>query len=468
MDRIKKAETKDILSKVLLAAALGIYTFAQALLHNPDPDSYFLIDLGRYIVSNRQLPQTAYWLVKPGVPTIVQQWLCDVINYMAYSMGGFTGTFVLGIVFNLILLAALLLYCNQEIKNRDVAINTSVFCWIVMSQFISTRPYALTIAASLLELVLIRRFFCKDDHKVRDYFTFYLGIFSVFVFQANWQASNLFYPFLWLFCFIPEIKERRLKVRLHACTAVAAGAAGSLVSPIGIKGPLYLYYSLGTLGDFHNIEIEHPDLLSVYTVLIIAVAALMIWAGLKRTLTTEQFFLAAGSILMSCVYMRCCWTLALPMAALLPNIRFEQRAHRIMRWGYIAAGTLCILQILNYNPVAAADTAMVQTLPPTGSVVLYTDFNSGTYFLIEGYKVYYDARPELYSPRIAKDKAFIEEAFNAWTGNIDYGKFISSYGFNWFAPTAGSAMDSYLADSSGYELVYTNSESSINIYRAIS
>lgn len=105
-------------------------------------------------------------------------------------------------------------------------------------------------AASLLELVLIRRFFCKDDHKVRDYFTFYLGIFSVFVFQANWQASNLFHPFLWLFCFIPEIKERRLKVRLHACTAVAAGEAGSLVSPIGIKGPLYLYYSLGTLWRF--------------------------------------------------------------------------------------------------------------------------------------------------------------------------------------------------------------------------
>ena len=73
-----------------------------------------------------------------------------------------------------------------------------------------------------------------------------------------------------------------------------------------------------------------------------------------------------------------------------------------MRWGYIAAGTLCILQILNYNPVAAADTAMVQTLPPTGSVVLYTDFNSGTYFLIEGYKVYYDARPELYSPGLPK------------------------------------------------------------------
>ena len=99
------------------------------------------------------------------------------------------------------------------------------------------------------------------------------------------------------FCFIPEIKERRLKVRLHACTAVAAGAAGSLVSPIGIKGPLYLYYSLGTLGDFHNIEIEHPDLLSVYTVLIIAVAALMIWAGLKRTLTTEQFSLRQAAYL---------------------------------------------------------------------------------------------------------------------------------------------------------------------------
>ena len=53
--------------------------------HNPDYDSYFLIETGRYIATNHRLPDTAYWLITEDVPTIIQQWLCCIANYTFYS-----------------------------------------------------------------------------------------------------------------------------------------------------------------------------------------------------------------------------------------------------------------------------------------------------------------------------------------------------------------------------------------------
>ena len=84
MGKRKSFSISDKISFVLLAVALGIFATAQTLLQNPNPDCYFLISYGRYIINNGSLPQTAYWLVKPDVPTLVQQWMCAVANYLAY------------------------------------------------------------------------------------------------------------------------------------------------------------------------------------------------------------------------------------------------------------------------------------------------------------------------------------------------------------------------------------------------
>ena len=110
---------------------------------------------------------------------------------------------------------------------------------------------------------------------------------------------------------------------------------------------------------------------------------------------------------------------------------------------------------------------MMDLLPSPDEVTLYTDFNSGTYFLVDGYRIYYDARPELYASNIAGDEAFLDEAYASWTGEIDYDDFIESYGFNWFAVTTDRPMDEYLAGNTDYELVFYNRKDEIKLYKKI-
>ena len=155
MNTTKKHSVVDKISFVLIVAAIGILVVTSGIAHNPDQDVYFLIDNGRYIVNNHCLPETAYWLIKQDVPTIIQQWMCCVVNYFAYFVGGYTGIRILGIVFNLILLFSLFLFCREVLKNNQVGFNAAVFCWILLAAFQSTRPYSITISLTLLENILL-------------------------------------------------------------------------------------------------------------------------------------------------------------------------------------------------------------------------------------------------------------------------------------------------------------------------
>ncbi len=466
MGKRKSFSISDKISFVLLAVALGIFATAQTLLQNPNPDCYFLISYGRYIFNNGSLPQTAYWLVKPDVPTLVQQWMCAVANYLAYSAGGFAGIVALGLIFNLILLGCLFVYCRETLKDNQVGFNTAVFCWIMLCGFSTTRPYSVTISASLLELALLHKFFSKEKHTRKETVIFLALIAAVFIFQINWQASNIFYPALWILCYIPVIKAKRIRIDLYALSALFVGAVCSFLSPLGIKGPLYMTAARGTVKMFNVIEMLPPHFPSLYTALQVIVVALFVYAVFKKKLTSVQFFMAAGCFLMSCVYMRCCWTLVIPIGALLCNLEFNERSHKMMRWAYVAAGLLSILLILKYNLEKTDDReVMIASLPAPDEVTLYTDFNTGSFFLVDGYKIYFDARPELYGEWITGDNTFIEEAYAAWAGDLDYDEFIEKYGFDWFAVTEDMPMDTYLKENEDYEFVFYNQKDEINIYK---
>lgn len=458
--------TLDKISFVLLAVALAIFTTAQGLMHNPDQDCHFLIDLGRYIVRNGSLPKTAYWLINPDVPTLIQQWLCDVCNYLAFAAAGYTGTIILGMIFSLILLGCMFIYCREITESNQVGLNAAIYCWILLGQFASTRPYSITIAITMLELTLLKRFFSKETHTRKETLMFFGGIAAVFVAQANWQASNIPYPMFWILSYIPQIKARKFRINLYALAALGTGAVFSVVSPIGIKGPLFLTYVGDAFDGIEVHELQPPEFPSLYTAIMIMVAALFIYSIVKKKLTSEQFFLTVGCFAMSCIFMRCCWTLVIPMGSLLGNLNYTERTHKMMRWTYVAAGLLSVLLIMKYNVEKNNDREMmIAVVPPPDQVTLYTDFNSGSYFLIDEYKIYFDARPELYDERIAGDKAFRDEAYAAWSGEIDYDEFIERYGFNWFAVSEDSYMEDYLKAHREYEEVFINQKDKIVIYK---
>jgi len=466
--RMETKKKSFILMNVLLGIALAIYAVAQSLVHNPDTDVFFIIDIGRYVFNHHAVPHEAYWYINSGVHTVIQQWLCGLVNYIAYMLGKDWGMVVLGMIMNGLLLLSLYKYGKDTLKDKTLGLNAAIFCWIALNKFISTRPYAVTISLALMQVLILREFSSKEKPTKKEFLIFIAKMCAMFIFIANWQSSNILFLVLFMLCFIPRFKDRKFSINWRVIVAMLAGIAVTPINPNGLEGLLYLWNAKDYMAPFNIIEVAPPKLISIYTFLIIVVAGLMIYGLIKRKITSDEFFLAAGCLVMSCMFMRCCWTLVLPLIPMLRNVKFTDGSNKLMKIGYILVGFVCISQIFIFFMGKTDDrTKMVEVLPGPEKTVLYTDFNTGAFFLLSDYKVYYDARSELMGRHIAGDKAFYDEAVSIWDGSGDMKSFIGKYGFNYFAPTTGTPMDRYLASHPDeYTLIFTNAKDEINIYKA--
>ena len=436
--------------------------------HNPDYDSYFLIETGRYIVTNHRLPDTAYWLITENVPTIIQQWLCCVVNYTFYSTWGFFGIKILAYIMAAVLYGAFYFLARTFTKQKSFAMGIATVCVCICHQFMTTRPYALTITLSVLLVIVLKRFFSTDKHSVRDTVLFYLAVAGIFIVQANWQISNIVFPMLWICCFIPKLKDgRKPALDLYAIGALAVGAVSTLINPNGIYGTLYLVKTLKDVGIFPIAEMDSPAMKSVSMVCVVAIIILA--TVLIKKLPLWLIFASAGSAISACMYWRCLWMLMIPLVALITMIDHKQVAAAVKLIGaaaIIVYGFIKIPDAMVYYYVYPEEIKQDVASYITGDdVVLFTDFNTGSYFTFSGFKVYYDARPDIYGPGIAGDKELNSEMAQVISGDIDYDEFIDKYGFNWFAVNVVDSIDIYLQYNDGYENVYD--DGFLKIYKAV-
>ena len=88
-------------------------------------------------------------------------------------------------------------------------------------------------------------------------------------------------------------------------------------------------------------------------------------------------------------------------------------------------------------------------------IVLYTDFNDGAFFEWYGYKVYLDARPELFAKKINGQKDVMQESLDLMDGKLDCDKFIDDYGFTHVIVIGGESNPLYscLTAREDFELV---------------
>ena len=436
--------------------------------HNPDYDSYFLIETGRYIVTNHKLPETAYWLITRDVPTIIQQWLCCVVNYSFYSAGGFLGIKMLAYLMAAILYGAFYILARTFTKQKSFAMGIASALVCICHQFLTTRPYALTITLSVLLVVVLKRFFGTDKHTAKETILFYLAVAGIFILQANWQISNIVFPMLWICCFIPKLKDgKKPALDLYAIGALVIGAVSTLINPNGIYGTLYLVKTLKDVGIFQIAEMDSPAMKSLSMVCVVAV--IILTTVLIKKLPLWLIFASAGSVISACMYWRCMWMLMIPLAALVTMIEAKKAATAVKLLGaaaIIIIGFIKIPDAMVYYYVYPVEIKEDVASYITGDdVVLFTDFNTGSYFTFSGFKVYYDARPDIYGPGIAGDKELNTEMSNVISGDIDYGEFIDKYGFNWFAVNRVDNIDMYLQYTDGYEKVYD--DGFLKIYKAV-
>lgn len=512
MEKCKQYVSENALPLVILIVAFGLSCFFAAG-HNPDSDALFLIENGRYIVQNGSVPTINPWNVTEGMGIILQQWVCSVINYYSYLLLGFKWIWIVAVLMNLCCILSMGFFCRAFSKNSSVNLIGMAIAEICICSFITTRPYQITMSISFLMLgTLFRRnekrkgLTGKALWKHSVITALLMGIFALC--QANYQLA--FYPmlFAWPLCFVaPKWEEWKLlgtwisrdrknpgiyfkpfflgffgrvpELLMIYGTMFLTG----LCNPYGLSGLLYLPKSASAISKLNGKigEITSQNVKSIFGVALMLVIIMAVLTFKEKLFTTEKFYLFAGGIFLAYGTVRNTW-LALP-AFLAMFVTYAQKTDGLLAKTFLWIKTenarkikrmaiefLIVISVLAPFILPMKDeTERTEAIFHSDAVIylkglekdykLYTGFNTGAMMEFMGIKVYFDPRPELYSPEITGGI----DQFSEWY-HVAYEKpeeivaFLEENGFTHCELDCGSIGDYLLRDHPDYvEIARSNS-----------
>ena len=164
-------------------------------------------------------------------------------------------------------------------------------------------------------------------------------------------------------------------------------------------------------------------------------------------------------------------------ASMLPKMIRFRKEHIYELWKTIIINVVllgCIAVILpevagqiKNKEIPAKDAAeyLASVTDPDNERV-YTSFDNGGMFEWYGFKVYTDARPELFTEEINKKESIDSEIYNVEYGVVDYRDFIEKYNFTYIVVNEDMPFAYYLENDAKWTDVYISG--GIRIYTKFS
>lgn len=457
-----------------IIAFLGILIIFCAVNLNPNNDMWWMISTGRYIVENREIPKINPFTIHNGYEIIVQQWLTAIFNYEIYIRFGnigFITTAILMTVLSLFLCYRYISIFTNDINTKMLLISVAVF---IFAAFAATRPTIFTIPVVLLELTNLEKW-NGDKKKIRYLLPLiFLSVFEINIHAALWPllliltlpyivpgyALNFKY-------FVAELLNRKWLIVVDIFMFLCG-----FLNPNGVNAMLYLVKSYKKTALMNSIlELQKPTILGVGGILLIVQIVFLV-LYLREYGANSDFskvFLAAGTIFMSCTAVRNAWMAGigcLPLfASMLPKMIRFRKEHIYELWKAIILNAVllgCIAVILSEvtgriknKEIPAKDAAeYLASVADPDKERVYTSFDNGGMFEWYGFKVYTDARPELFTEEINKKESIDSEIYNVEYGIVNYRDFIDKYDFTYIVVNDDTPFAYYLENDTKWTDVY--------------
>lgn len=469
-----------------IAAFLGIMIIFCAVNLNPNNDMWWMISTGRYIVENRKIPTINPFTIHDGYKIIVQQWLTAVFNYEVYIHFGNIGFIVTAILMSLFSL----FLCHRYVSLFTSDVNIKIFLFSVaafaFSTFAATRPTIFTIPVVLLELTNLEKW-NGDKKKIR----YLLPLIFLSVFEINIHAA--LWPLL-LILTLPYIAPGYALNFKHFVTELINKKwlivadilmfLSGFLNPNGVNAMLYLVKSYKKTALMNSIlELQKPAILGVWGILLIIQIVFLVLYLREYGVNSDfsKVFLAAGTIFMSCTALRNVWMAAigcLPLfASMLPKMIRFRKEHIYELWKSIIINIVlfgCIAVILpevagqiKNKEIPAKDAAeYLASVADPDTERVYTSFDNGGMFEWYGFKVYTDARPELFTKEINEKESIDDEIYSVEYGLINYHDFIDKYNFSYIVVNEDVPFMHYLENNEKWTCIYESG--GIRIYTKFS
>ncbi len=313
MDRL---DSRRFRLTLLALAVLALVCVAYVLLNRrlADPDMFWHIATGRWIVENRTVPTTdpfSWWAAPLHRPWVAQEWLFGLLVYGLYALGGFTAVYWFTALLNGLLAA--LAYALMRARSVDAAWAT-LFATIVALgtlSFTPPRPQTVTFVLVLLTMLLLE----KDRWRA----ALLVVVLGVNIHGGVWPVYVL------VFAFYEFPKRWWLVVAAAGATLIEPNPAGVLLYP------LLLWGSSTTA---HILEWA-PTALWTRKGDLLAYLAVML-AARRRPLPWRDGALALAFVLLSLTAVRhVVWFYVVVIPVLAPHMvptREQVMAMRLPRW----------------------------------------------------------------------------------------------------------------------------------------
>ena len=394
----------------LLPLATGVAVYAIMLIAGDllvrDPDTYWQITVGQWIIDTRAVPTVdVYSWSMRGQPWISTQWLAQIVLAASYSIAGWAGPVVLSAASIAAAFALLARFVGQRLAAIPTLVLLCVGLALTMPHLLA-RPHAL---AMPVMIAFVGGLVTAMDRRgtpslwllplmalwanLHGGFVFGLALIGAAALDVLWHAPH----------------AARLSLLLKWAAFGVAALLAACITPYGWDGLLAarrilsLGQALALIGEWRpaNFSQAGPLELSV-----LCGAGLALWRGI--VLPPVRIVLVLGFVFMALGHIRNADVLALltPLVIAAPLGRQIGRGHYAVAPGptivtglavLLVAGTVAVASTHRFLPhTSGSPVAAVRVLKQMGVSRVLNDYDFGGYLIANGVAPYIDGRTELY------------------------------------------------------------------------
>jgi hypothetical protein len=450
-----------------------------------DPDTYWHIVLGRWIIDHAAVPRhDLFSFTMQGAPFVPFEWLAEVAIAAIYDHLGWAGlaaATALSAAATLGLLLRLLLRSLAPIH----ALLATALAWHLISGHILARPHIFALPILVVWAAALVK--ARDDDRAPR-----LWLVPLMVLWANLHGSFIFgLALAALFAAeamiaAPDWRARRRAARGWLLFG-ALSLLAALVTPFGVEGLLQPFrllgmsFALAALMEWGSPDFQHYQPLEIWLMVVLAAAFSLRWR-----LPAPRLVMLLLLLHMALQHRRHVEILGLIAPLLLAPALAHQLPDRpggspLLQWvdhaiaelkkpatGFGLALALVLFAVLtatvlprrelhvaeNITPAAAVDAVIAQHV--SGPVL--NDYGFGGYLIFRGFKVFIDGRADFYGD------AFIKHYAEAITLQSDeFFKLVDRYGITWTLLPPDRPAVQMLDHLAGWRRVYGDSIAVVHV-----
>jgi hypothetical protein len=462
-----------------LWVGIGIYTMfllaGDQLLN--DPDTYWQIAVGQWILDHRSVPQTdIYSFTMVGQPWISTQWLAQVLLAVSYSVAGWIGPVVLAAASIAVTFSLQVRFLTRRLSESASFAFTATAVALVVGHLLA-RPHVLALPVMVAWVGGLVAAMDRRDApsfwllplmtlwaNLHGGFVLGLALMSPMALEVVWNAEA----------------PLRKSLALRWASFAAAALIASCLTPYGwdslfaARRILHLGQALELIGEWRPANFAHPGPLEAAVSLGFILA---LWRGVS--LPPIRIALVVGLVLMALSHLRNAEVLALlgPMVLAGPLGRQIGRPSGFARSAgsplqglkfaglalLLVAATLAFASVHRFEPNARqSPVAAVAALKKMNLSRVFNDYDFGGYLIASGVATFIDGRTELFGEKFMVDHnnaSGLQEPENLF-------RLLEQYRIEAMLMRTQSAATKLLDHMDGWQKVYTDEIATIHVRRA--